>query len=103
MKHDVLIIGAGVVGLSIACELMRRGRAVTVVDQKPPGSQGPSAAASRILRCAYGQSSWYSALTWESVQLWRELEKESGQELLVPSGVLCLASRGPDGTADPEW
>ncbi|MBT2468888.1 FAD-dependent oxidoreductase [Streptomyces sp. ISL-66] len=103
VQHDVLVIGAGVVGLSTARELARRGRSVTVVDRYPPGRTGPSAAESRILRCAYGSRAWYSALSWESVRYWRELEREAGEELLVTRGVLSLASTGPDGTAGPEW
>jgi sarcosine oxidase len=103
LKGDALVIGAGVVGLSISRELARRGRTVTVVDRHPPGRTGPSAAESRILRCAYGPRTWYSALSWESVRHWRALEREAGAELLVPCGVLDLASRGPDGRAGPQW
>ncbi|KDN87732.1 NAD(P)/FAD-dependent oxidoreductase [Kitasatospora cheerisanensis] len=89
-----LVVGAGVVGLSVARELALRGHRVTIADPNRPGEQGPSAAESRILRCAYGARSWYAELTWRSLGRWRELERESGQQLLVPSGVLSFASRG---------
>ncbi|MFG2697176.1 NAD(P)/FAD-dependent oxidoreductase [Kitasatospora sp. NPDC048407] len=91
---SALVAGAGVVGLSIARELARRGHRVTVVDPDEPGEHGPSAAESRILRCSYGARSQYTELTWQSVRRWRELERESGQQLLIPSGVLGFASRG---------
>lgn len=103
VKRDALVVGAGVVGLAIARDLARQGRAVTVIDHNPPGSTGASSAESRIFRCAYGPRAWYSALTWESLQHWRELEREVGAELLIPGGVLSLASRGPEGTAGPDW
>lgn len=35
---DVVVIGAGVVGASIAARLARRGAAVTLVDKNPPGT-----------------------------------------------------------------
>lgn len=34
-----LVIGAGVAGLSIACEMMRRGRQVMVIDRGPAGAE----------------------------------------------------------------
>ncbi len=43
--HDCLIIGGGVVGLSLAYELARRGRSVRVVDRGPPGRESSWAGA----------------------------------------------------------
>jgi len=43
--HTVVVVGAGMVGLSIAWHLARRGAAVTVIDPEPPGSQ-----------CSYGNA-----------------------------------------------
>lgn len=37
--RNVVVIGAGMVGLAIAWHLARRGTAVTVIDPEPPGSQ----------------------------------------------------------------
>ena len=37
MSPDVVVIGAGVIGLSTAAELARRGLRVTIVDQSVPG------------------------------------------------------------------
>ena len=48
-SSDVLVLGAGVVGLSLAWELSRRGQSVTIVD------------ASQIGRGRYGASSWAGA------------------------------------------
>src|SRR5690554_3148710 len=36
---DVLVVGAGIVGLCVAHELAQAGKRVTVVDPEPPGSQ----------------------------------------------------------------
>lgn len=39
MKFDCLVLGAGIVGVSVAAHLQRRGRAVAMVDVKYPGSE----------------------------------------------------------------
>lgn len=44
-RHDLLVIGAGVVGLSAARELAARGARVLVVDADPDGGAGSRAAA----------------------------------------------------------
>ena len=43
--HDVLIIGGGVIGLSLAWELARRGKSVHVIDQSEPGREASWAGA----------------------------------------------------------
>lgn len=47
-KVDVLVLGAGIVGMSIAHELQRSGRQVTVVDRSPEAGLG----------CSYGNAGW---------------------------------------------
>lgn len=47
-KVDVLVLGAGIVGMSIAHELQRAGRQVTVVDRAPEAGLG----------CSYGNAGW---------------------------------------------
>jgi len=37
MKYDVIVLGAGMVGISCALHLQRRGRSVAVVDRRAPG------------------------------------------------------------------
>jgi glycine oxidase len=43
--HDCLIVGGGVIGLSLAYELARRGMKVRVVDRQLPGREASWAAA----------------------------------------------------------
>jgi glycine oxidase len=43
--HDVLIIGGGVIGLSLAWELAKRGKSVHVIDQVEPGREASWAGA----------------------------------------------------------
>ncbi|WP_442485774.1 glycine oxidase ThiO [Aeoliella sp. SH292] len=51
---ETLVIGAGVVGLSIAYELARRGNSVVVVDRQPPGLEASWAGAGIL-----PPGSWY--------------------------------------------
>ncbi len=44
----------------------------------------------RVFRYSYGNDQYYTKMAIESLRLWREIEKETGQELLVPTGLLML-------------
>src|SRR5438128_5751416 len=44
----------------------------------------------RVFRYSYGNNQYYTKMTIESRRLWREIEKETGQALLVSSGLLML-------------
>jgi D-amino-acid dehydrogenase len=46
-KSEILIIGAGIIGLSCAYELSKQGVSVTVIDKSEPGSG-----------CSYGNAGW---------------------------------------------
>src|SRR5687768_18138079 len=37
MRKDVVVLGAGIVGVSIALHLQKRGRAVLLIDKRKPG------------------------------------------------------------------
>ena len=85
---DVVVVGGGVMGLASAWALARRGRDVTVLEQFEIGhAHGSSHGASRIFRFAYSETEWV-ALAQEALPLWRELEVESGTQLLSLTGLL---------------
>ena len=85
---DVVVVGGGVMGLASAWALARAGRDVTVLEQFETGHPyGSSHGASRIFRFAYSETEWV-ALAQEALPLWRELEVESGTELLSLTGLL---------------
>jgi sarcosine oxidase, subunit beta len=71
MTGEVVVIGAGVMGSSIAYELARRGYRVQVVDKGGGVGHGSTSASSAIIRFNY--STWSGvALAWESVHAWRD-------------------------------
>jgi sarcosine oxidase len=87
---EVVIVGAGVMGLATARALARAGRDVVVCEQFEVGhSNGSSHGGSRIVRLSYPEERWVR-LAQEAYPLWRELEAECGQALLDQLGALDL-------------
>jgi len=87
-QADIVVVGAGVMGLATAWALARDGRDVVVLEQFEVGhTQGSSHSLARIFRFAYDDPEWV-ALAQEALPLWRELETESGQTLLSLTGLL---------------
>ncbi|KAH8647739.1 FAD dependent oxidoreductase [Xylariales sp. PMI_506] len=77
-KEDaILIVGAGVFGLSTALELKRRGfRNVTVLDRyMPPVLDGSSVDISRIIRTDYADP-LYNKMATEALELWKTEYKD---------------------------
>ena len=94
---DVVIVGAGTFGASLAWWLARAGERVTLVDQFEPGDpRATSGGETRLIRCSHGADADYTAMARRARTLWRELEAESGDELMVECGVAWFA-HGDDG------
>ncbi len=89
---DVVIVGAGTFGASLAWWLARAGEGVTLVDQFEPGDRRASSGGeTRLIRCSHGSDPDYAAMARRARTLWRELEDESGADLLVECGVAWFA------------
>ena len=100
---EVVIVGAGTFGASLAWTLARSGEQVTLVDQFEPGdSRASSGGETRLMRCCHGADADYTASARRAWSLWRELEEESGEDLLVESGVVWFAHRADGWEADSE-
>ena len=92
---DVVIVGAGTFGASLAWWLARAGERVTLVDQFEPGDRrATSGGETRLIRCSHGADADYTAMARRARTLWRELEAESGEELMVECGVAWFAHGG---------
>ena len=91
---DVAVIGAGVNGLAAAWALRRAGVDAVVYEQFELGNtRGSSHGRTRIFRLAYPDVEWVQ-LAQEALVGWRELEAESGEELLLLNGMLELYREG---------
>jgi glycine oxidase len=83
---DVIVIGGGIVGSSIALRLAEAGLSVSVYDRGEPGAEASSAAAGMIApQGEKTESEAFSALSWESHGLYpefvAEIEEVSGREV----------------------
>ncbi len=91
---EIAIVGAGLNGLAAAWALRREGRDVVVYEQFELGhARGSSHGATRIFRLAYPEAAWVR-LAQEALEGWRELERESGEDLLLLNGLLELYREG---------
>jgi sarcosine oxidase len=89
-RADVVVVGAGVMGLASAWGLARAGREPLVLEQFEVGhTHGSSHGATRIFRLAYDEPEWVR-LAQQALPLWRELEVESGRQLLDLTGLVDL-------------
>ncbi|MFE4710707.1 N-methyl-L-tryptophan oxidase [Paenibacillus sp. NPDC056722] len=90
--YDVIIVGAGSMGMSAGYHLARRGVKTLLIDAfDPPHTEGSHHGEPRLIRHAYSGDPAYIDLALRAQTLWEEAEAESGTELLVRSGVLNLA------------
>jgi sarcosine oxidase len=86
------IIGAGIFGASLAYRLARDGWNVTLYERREPGhALSASGDHSRLIRYSHGSDAWYTRSAWRARQLWRELEAETGRELLLETGIVWFA------------
>ncbi len=83
---DVIVVGAGVVGLAAGFELSRAGHRVRVLSDDVPGSR-QSAGLSRIFRLAHSDGMLTDAAA-RSLALWKEWESLAGGVLLDRVGLL---------------
>jgi sarcosine oxidase len=100
--HDVIVIGLGGMGSAAAHHLARRGARVLGFDQHGPAhDRGSSHGGSRIIRQAYFEDPAYVPLLLRSYELWNQLERDSGADLVSLTGGLVLGrpeSRAVRGT-----
>jgi glycine oxidase len=84
-----VIIGAGVIGLSLACELRRHGASVIILERHQPGREASWASGGMIAHCEAGPHPLLRALAYASAKLYpafaHTLQDESGIDLDIRS------------------
>jgi len=96
IKMKVLIVGAGVFGLSVANELADRGHHVVVFDRfVPPAVDGSSNDISRIVRMDYGADELFTKMAYESLRKWPEwnnlnLKSPQHRQLFSNDGIVLM-------------
>jgi sarcosine oxidase len=92
-KYDVIVLGLGATGSAALYQLAKRGARVLGLDRHaPPHPFGSTHGDTRITRLAIGEGAHYTPLALRSHEIWRELERESGETLLTTNGGLIISS-----------
>ncbi len=95
MMWDAIVAGLGAHGSAAAYHLAKRGRSVLGFDRFARGHTFASfGGLSRIIRLSYYEHPSYVPLLKRAWELWRELERDSGEKLLTQTGGLYM---GPPG------
>ena len=94
---NIIVVGAGIAGLSTAWALTKRGHNVTLLEQGTiPNPMAASGDHHRIIRRAYGAAAGYGRLITEAYQAWDELWADLGENHLDPRGFLCVSREEGD-------
>ena len=96
---DVIVVGGGIIGLSISLELKKHGAAVLVVERGEPGREASYAAAGMLADTPIELPSELHALARASAKMYPEfvqqVEEESGLKVdLRDQGTIFLSAEG---------
>jgi sarcosine oxidase len=99
-SFDVIVIGLGAVGAATAYQLAKSGARVLGLDRyAPPHDLGSTHGETRITRLACGEGIEYTPFARRSHEIWRALERETGESLLVQNGLLVISGAGERAAA----
>lgn len=94
MNYDVMIIGAGSMGMAAGYYLSKSGKKTLLLDSfHPPHNKGSHHGETRIIRYAYAEGEEYVPFILKAQELWNELERDTGKSLFIPTGVLSVGNR----------
>jgi len=96
---DVIIIGGGIIGLSLAWELRKQGASVVVVERGEPGQEASRAAGGMLANCGDETPAVLQPLATASAEMYpefaHELQDESGVDVdLRSQGTLLFPAPG---------
>jgi sarcosine oxidase len=85
--YDVIVIGVGGMGSAAVYHVAARGATVLGLEQfDVPHARGSSHGLTRIIRLGYWEHHSYVPLLRRAYALWRELERDAGEQLLIVGG-----------------
>ncbi|SDC22588.1 N-methyl-L-tryptophan oxidase [Pelagirhabdus alkalitolerans] len=94
MVYDVVIIGAGTIGISTGYYLSKKGQRVLMIDaHKPPHEQGSHGGETRLIRHAYGEGRAYTPLARHAQKLWNDLQAKTDDTIFKQTGILSIAQK----------
>lgn len=90
-ERTIIIVGAGMFGVTAAIELRRRGWRVTLLDPGPiPRATAASNDISKVVRADYGADDLYTALGEVSLAGWHLWNRQQGEVLYHEDGFLLM-------------
>ena len=90
-RESTLIVGGGIMGLSVAWALVRRGQQVTVLEQgSAPNALASSVDQHRAIRYAYGSDIGYMRMVAEAYPMWDRLWGDLGVRHYAETGTLMM-------------
>ncbi|HEY6767502.1 MAG TPA: glycine oxidase ThiO [Candidatus Sulfotelmatobacter sp.] len=97
---DVIIIGGGIIGLTLSLELRKRGASVLIVERGEPGREASHAAGGMLVDCELETLPAMQALATASAKMYpefaHEVEMESGMKIdLRDHGTILFPSLDP--------
>lgn len=96
----IVIVGGGIVGLSVCRAALKRGHEVVLLEQGPlPNPQGASYDQHRMIRPHYGASDGYAQMVTPAFAAWDGVWADIGTTEFEDVGALAI-SLGPDDYAD---
>jgi sarcosine oxidase len=91
VAHDVIVLGLGGMGSAAAAHLAARGQRVLGLERFAPAhDRGSSHGGTRIVRQAYFEDPSYVPLLRRAYELWEQLARDSGADVLRLCGGLYL-------------
>ena len=93
-RFDAIVIGLGASGGASLYHLAKAGLRVLGIDQfAPPHNRGSSHGHTRIYRQAYYEAPVYVPMALRALDLWHELERDTGRTLFTQTGGLTIGRR----------
>ena len=103
---DVIVIGGGIIGLSLSIELRKKGASVLVVERGEPGREASHAAGGMLVDCLFETPSALQPLATASASMYpefvHELQIESGMKVdLRDQGTIVVPA--PEHVDEPRF
>ncbi|MCK8475847.1 N-methyl-L-tryptophan oxidase [Microbacterium aurugineum] len=95
--YDIAVVGLGAVGSGTLLAATERGLSAIGIEQYELGhDRGSSHGLSRVFRGAASEGQIYTDLALRSLEIWRDLERRSGEEIVTLTSGIIIAPPDSD-------